>query len=296
MKRWAKCQEAYADEMLEAMRNLKALSQAAESLREAGPLRPACAECGLWGGCQSPGMLPFVPKGYTGQLLVVGEAPGKDEDARNRPFVGAAGQLLRGWLRDSEVPDEGVAFVNTVRCRPPKNVTPTMKQIRCCRPFLLAVIDKLAPRAILGMGGSALRAFTNDGGQSNVTRARGRLIPVSRLSVVGAASCGPGDSRTPCSGLSGGDSPVSGRITYHPAAVLYPGGTHLSVYVKEDIRRVTNEVAPGGYGGGPPPSSLITIDTEGASILALDVEWAPDKTLLTVGVADGQHAEAVEAN
>ena len=208
---------------------------------------------------------------------------------------------MRGWLRDSGVPDEGVAFVNTVRCRPPKNVTPTMKQIRCCRPFLLAVIDTLAPRAILGMGGSALRAFTNDGGQSNVTRARGRSIPVSRLLVDGEASCGPGDSRTPCSGLSGGDSPVSGRITYHPAAVLYPGGTHLSVYIKEDIRRVTSEVVPRGY-GGPPPSwgsakpSLIAIDTEGVPILALDVEWAPDKTLLTVGVADGQHAEAVEAN
>ena len=177
---------------------LKALSSVAEPLSNAGPARPACVVCGLWGGCASPGMLPFVQKGYTGQLLVVGETPRKDEEARS---------LLRQLLRDAGVPDQGVSFVPVVRCQPPKNGIPTMKQIRCCRPFLLTVIDTLAPRAILGMGGSALRAFTNDGGQSNVTRARGRPIPVSRLPRGGASGV-LGDSRAPFKGLPGGDSPV----------------------------------------------------------------------------------------
>ena len=226
-------------------------------------------------------MLPFVPKGYTGQLLVVGETPQKDEDARG---------LLRQLLRDAGVRDVGVSFVPTVRCQPPKNGTPTMKQIRCCRPFLLTVIDTLAPRAILGMGGSALRAFTNDGGQANATNARGRPIPVSRL-PGGGASDGPEDSsRAPLGRVSGSDSPVSGWISYHSAAALYPGGTHLPVYISEDIRRAVREVVPPEPPGGRGPSGK---QGGTSNLIAIDTEWAPDKTLLTVGVSDGQSAKAV---
>ena len=168
-----------------------------------------------------------------------------------------------------------------------------MKQIRCCRPFLLMAIDTLAPRATLGMGGSALRAFTNDGEDANVTRSRARRIPVSRL-PGGGASGGPGDSsRTPLKGMPGSDPSGSGWITYHPAAALYPGGTHLPVYISEDIRRAVREVAPPEPPGDRGPSGK-QVGT--SNLIAIDTEWAPDKTLLTVGVSDGQSAKAVEAN
>ena len=135
--------------------------------------------CGLWGTCRSPGMRPFVPKGYTGRLLVVGEAPGKEEDdpRANRPFVGPAGKLLRAMLRECDYRDVDVAFVNAVRCRPPNNATPTMRQVRCCRPFLLQTIETLPPSAtVVGMGATALRALTNNGSRQNVTAERGRNI------------------------------------------------------------------------------------------------------------------------
>ena len=275
------------------MRPVKFTGLASEILSSAGPARPACAACGLWGTCRSPGMRPFVPKGYTGRLLVVGEAAGKEEDdpVANRPFVGAAGRLLRKLLRECGFADSDVAFVNAVRCRPPKNATPPMRSVRACRPYLLRVVETLHPRSVVGVGATALRGLTNDGSRQNVTSERGRDLSGQVPGLSGRIREERGEEPPAShSGLPGSHSPLSVWITYHPAAVLYPGGSHLPVYIREDLRRAgrgEGEVVP----VGPDQSGIIA---GGCRAVGVDTEWAPDGALLTVGVSDGKGAVAYE--
>ena len=140
--------------------------------------RPLCEKCGLWREAKSPFMVPQVPQEWTNRLLIVGERPGQDEDKNSgHPFSGKSGKMLRGWLADKGFKKEDVAFTNATRCGGPNNATPSMTQIRCCRPFLLWELETLQPETVLALGNSALRAVTNDG-QATVTRSRGRLLSV----------------------------------------------------------------------------------------------------------------------
>ncbi len=144
----------------------------------AGPERDACQRCGLFRTCRRPFMPAEVPRGWTRRLLLVGEAPGRDEDERTgRPFTGLAGRLLRNALAEAAFRPEDVAFTNAVRCRPPGNATPTMGQIRWCRPLLLGELAALQPQVVLGLGTTAARALTDHGG-AVVTRLRGRRLTV----------------------------------------------------------------------------------------------------------------------
>lgn len=118
-------------------------------------LIPKCGECGLYKQCESPKM-PVYGKGQRG-VLVVGEAPGADEDERNRPFIGKAGQHLRGVLDAIDVDlDRDAWTTNALICHPPKNATPDAKQISHCRPNVLAAIRKYQPTVIVTLGRSAL--------------------------------------------------------------------------------------------------------------------------------------------
>ena len=262
-----------------------------EPLKNASPERVACQACKLFSRCKAPFMRPFVPKGWTRKLLLVGEAAGKDEDERSgRPFTGDAGILLRRLWRAAGVQDVDVAVVNAVRCRPVGNATPTMSQVRACRPFLLRTISTLKPRFVVGLGGTALRALTN-GAASNVTRARGRQLSVPGLSGNVALSPGVAEAAgelpetpgsTPVSPLSGSVLPrVS--VTYHPAAILH-GSTALAAEIENDLRRLAEPLV------GHPPSASVPP----ARVLAVDTEYAPAGRLLTVGLSDGRVASATE--
>lgn len=149
-----------------------------EDPRGALPERPSCQECGLFKGAKTPFMGAQVPEDWTGRLLIVGERPGQDEDKKSgHPFSGKSGVMLRGWVAEKGFNKSDVAFTNATRCGGPDNATPSMTQIRCCRPFLLWEIGNLKPETVLAVGTSALRAVTNDG-QATVTRMRGRLLEV----------------------------------------------------------------------------------------------------------------------
>ena len=230
-----------------------------EPLSSAGPARPDCITCGLWKRAKRPFMRPFVPRGWAKRLLVVGEAPGGDEDERSgRPFTGPAGKLLTKLLGEAGFGDADVALANAVRCRPPANRTPTMRQIRCCRPFLETVLRGSAPAAVLGMGATALRALTNDGSRQSVTAERGRDIEV------------PGGPRC--------------RITYHPAACLYPGGGALRAEILKDLSRLAAPAAPIPHPEDAAPAP--------GKVIALDTEWSRDARLVVVGLADKSKAKA----
>ena len=143
-----------------------------------------CGACGLHKYCQSPRMK------YTGQgkkkILVVGEAPGAEEDKRNEQFVGKAGQRLKYELKKCGISLHADCWkTNAVRCHPIGNATPNSKQIRYCRPALFAEIKKLNPHSILLFGGVAADAVLghlwNDGNSFTVAKWTDWLIPHQEL-------------------------------------------------------------------------------------------------------------------
>lgn len=153
----------------------------AEDPATAGPGRDLCDKCGLHNEAKRPFMQATVPPRWTGELYVLGEGAGADEDNRTgRQFTGKSGQIIREELQRAGVPEEDVIWDNIVKCRPPGNATPSMEQIRCCRPFLLWNLEHYRPRAVLALGTSAAKGLTNDG-QATVTALRGRLLEIPGL-------------------------------------------------------------------------------------------------------------------
>ncbi len=131
-------------------------------------LRQAVAECRACALCTSRTPTVFGVGHEQAHWLVVGEAPGEQEDLSGEPFVGAAGQLLDRMLaalqltRSSEgpaPPSQRVYIANTLKCRPPRNRNPAPEEMLHCEPFLLRQIDLLRPRMILAMGRFAVQAL-----------------------------------------------------------------------------------------------------------------------------------------
>lgn len=106
------------------------------------------------------------------RLMIVGEAPGRDEDLQGKPFVGRAGQLLDKMLAAIGLSEDDVHITNVVYWRPPGNRTPTPQEVQVCRPFLERQIELVAPDVLLTMGGAAATALL--GIEGGIMRQRGR--------------------------------------------------------------------------------------------------------------------------
>ncbi len=107
------------------------------------------------------------------RLMVIGEAPGQQEDAQGLPFVGPAGQLLDRMLAAVGIKRAQVYVTNIVKCRPPRNQDPRPEEVAACRPFLLAQVQALRPALILALGRPAAQALT--GSDAPISALRGRL-------------------------------------------------------------------------------------------------------------------------
>lgn len=130
----------------------------------------ACQACGLAQGRQHVVVSRGNPRA---SLLLIGEAPGAQEDAQGRPFVGRAGQLLDRMLESVGLDSERDAYIcNVIKCRPPENRRPTPAEIAACRPFLLRQISLVNPRLILLVGATALEGVL--GIKGGITRLRGQ--------------------------------------------------------------------------------------------------------------------------
>jgi DNA polymerase len=90
-------------------------------------------------------------------LMIIGEAPGRDEDLEGRPFVGRAGQLLDKMLAAINLGEADVHITNIVYWRPPGNRTPTPQEALACRPFLERQIELVAPKFLVAVGGAAAK-------------------------------------------------------------------------------------------------------------------------------------------
>lgn len=116
-------------------------------------------------------------------VMVIGEAPGADEDRAGKPFVGASGQLLDrmlaaiGLARTATDPKQAVYISNILSWRPPGNRTPTPAEIEISRPFILRHIELAAPRFILLSGGIATKALLQTG--DGITKLRGKRQNIS---------------------------------------------------------------------------------------------------------------------
>ncbi|HEX2065614.1 MAG TPA: uracil-DNA glycosylase [Candidatus Thermoplasmatota archaeon] len=130
----------------------------------------------------------------TARILLVGEAPGCNEDETGRPFCGAAGRNLDLGLREAGI-DRGACFVTSiVKCRPPKNRDPTPQEKAACRPYLLEQLDALRPRVIVALGRHGLHGILDE-------------VPADFANLAGMFVAGP-------AGI-----PVF--VSLHPAAVIY---------------------------------------------------------------------------
>jgi DNA polymerase len=128
----------------------------------------AFEHCPLKAGARSTVFADGVPGA---DLLVIGEAPGRDEDRIGKPFVGRAGQLLDRMLAAIGRSRQSDTLIsNVIFWRPPGNRTPTQVEIAICRPFVERLIELTAPKAVLLAGGAPLAALT---GITGIMRARG---------------------------------------------------------------------------------------------------------------------------
>jgi len=105
-------------------------------------------------------------------LMIIGEAPGRDEDLAGRPFVGRAGQLLDRMLAAIDLGESDVHITNVVYWRPPGNRTPTTEETLICRPFLIRQVELVAPDVVLLLGGAAAKAVLDT--QEGIMRIRGK--------------------------------------------------------------------------------------------------------------------------
>jgi len=124
----------------------------------------------------------FTDGSATAPVMIIGEAPGAEEDRIGRPFVGRAGQLLDRMLAAIGLDRRGVLITNVVYWRPPGNRTPTAAEIASCLPFVFRLIALVRPNVLVLSGGTAAGALLPQG--QGITRLRGRWFD---LAVPGLA-------------------------------------------------------------------------------------------------------------
>jgi uracil-DNA glycosylase len=158
----------------EAARNARELALAARSLDELRAALERFDGCGLK---RTATQLVFSDGAPGAPIMLVGEAPGGDEDRIGKPFVGRAGQLLDRMLAAIGLDRAGVYIANVVPWRPPGNRTPTLQETAVCLPFIRRQIELANPKILVCMGNSSAQTLL--GLKDGITRTRGQLYDYS---------------------------------------------------------------------------------------------------------------------
>ncbi|MDY0743576.1 uracil-DNA glycosylase [Paucibacter sp. R3-3] len=160
-------------------------------------LRDSVAQCRACGLCESRKNTVFGVGNTRAHWMIVGEAPGENEDLQGEPFVGQAGKLLDNMLRAlglsrSEGPPERQVYIaNTLKCRPPRNRNPEPSELAQCEPYLDRQIALIQPKVILAMGRFAVQSLLRS--SDAIGRLRGRVHQYQGVPLI---------------------------VTYHPAYLL----------------------------------------------------------------------------
>jgi len=141
-------------------------------------------------------------------LMLIGEAPGRDEDLKGIPFVGRAGQLLTLMLKAIGLEREDVFIANVLKCRPPNNRDPLPEEIDQCEPYLLRQIDLIKPRLIVTLGRFAAASLLRT--KTALGTLRGEFHTYNEVPLV---------------------------VTYHPAALLR--NPQLKKQAWEDLKKMS---------------------------------------------------------
>jgi uracil-DNA glycosylase family 4 len=163
-----------------------------------------CQRCPLG---QTKTHLVFGEGDSNADLVFVGEAPGADEDAQGRPFVGRAGQLLTKIISAMGLSRERVYICNILKCRPPENRNPKPEEIAACEPFLIRQLQAIHPKVICAMGTFAAQTLLKT--DAPIGTLRGRLHSYQGIQLM---------------------------PTYHPAYLLRNPGAKRQVW--EDVQKV----------------------------------------------------------
>jgi len=155
-------------------------------------------------------------------IMFIGEAPGRMEDIKGRPFVGRAGKLLTALLNSIGIKREEVFITNVVKCRPPDNRDPSEYEIGRCLPYLRRQIQVIKPKLIVALGRHSARTILAEAGRSfrGINRDRGSIKSIN---------------------LYGVDTNL--LITYHPAAALY--NPSLRNYLEADFKKIRRFIEGG---------------------------------------------------
>ena len=174
----------------------------AQSLDELERMIHDCKKCRLW---ESRTKFVFGTGNPKATFMVVGEAPGADEDAQGEPFVGRAGQLLNKILGAIGFSREDVYIANVLKSRPPNNRKPLPHEVEACLPYLQKQIALIQPEVILCLGLTAAENLLDT--KETMTRLRGRVLEYQGIPLM---------------------------VTYHPAALLRNPGWKRATW--EDVK------------------------------------------------------------
>jgi uracil-DNA glycosylase len=144
------------------------------------------------------------------KIMFIGEAPGRSEDEKGKPFVGAAGRILDNVLKKAGIERSQVFITNIVKCRPPNNRVPEEDELIACRPYLDRQIALIKPKVICILGRTAYSSIL---GGSSITANRGKIVERSGQKYFS---------------------------TFHPAAVIY--NKSLRSRLENDFKKLAEEI------------------------------------------------------
>jgi uracil-DNA glycosylase family 4 len=144
------------------------------------------------------------------KIMFIGEAPGRSEDEKGRPFVGAAGRILDNLLNKAGIERSQVFITNIVKCRPPNNRVPEEDELIACRPYLDRQIALIKPKVICILGRTAYASIL---GGSSITANRGKVLERAGQKYFS---------------------------TFHPAAVIY--NKNLLSALEADLKKLAREI------------------------------------------------------
>ena len=144
------------------------------------------------------------------KIMFIGEASGRSEDEKGKPFVGAAGRILDDLLKKAGIERSQVFITNIVKCRPPNNRVPEEDELIACRPYLDRQIALIKPKVICILGRTAYSSIL---GGSSITANRGKIVERSGQKYFS---------------------------TFHPAAVIY--NKNLLSTLEADLKKLAAEI------------------------------------------------------
>lgn len=176
---------------------LEPLGEVTDKGAELEKLKEQLAECSRCCLGATRTNLVFGEGDPNAELMIIGEAPGEDEDLSGKPFVGRAGKLLTQMINAMGLTREQIYIANVLKCRPPGNRPPKPDEVAICKPYLFRQIQIIQPKVILTLGNPAMHTLL---GVTGITRLRGQWQELPELAP----------------GIGG----IAVMPTYHPSYVL----------------------------------------------------------------------------